>query len=933
MVQRNSTRPSAAKTSITKRIATLQLLFSVCLSLVVGTLSYGLLSNLLEKAQHDRINDNVYAAASIVHNFLEAHVNLLRQFSDEQVFEKYLHSNNMPVLLKHLENFTQYFDSISYTAPDGMEVFKRHQNQEKSELLNLSTTPLFRKALATPNAIYLADSSSGIQPVQSPEVLLGLYMVTYFGEHLGFLSVGIPKSELGNSLREVSQREHIRTLIADSKGAILYDSCEQWQGRHLPEHFSGEPRSVFSNDHPQTLRSSVFNLTDCIITGCAVHNYDWQVLNLIEYADYAGPLKQFRLNLTAIITLVSILAALLAMVYMQRLLKPVKILTQTARRIATSGNPDHTVEWHSKDDLGLLTDAFNLMLERLHLAQNDLLDEKNKTENIIASIADPVIVTDEANNIVKINKALSSLMGRQESELHGANILELFAEEPDQLAMALNQGGFPGKELQSVSGVIIDRDKQRVFVSVSGALLIDMEGKVFGKVFVAKDITKLRQAHIRLNHLASHDKLTGLHNRIHLKERLDQMLERIDRHERLIAVLFIDLDRFKFVNDTLGHSAGDKLLKTIAKRLQMSLRSDDLVVRFGGDEFVVVLNDVAKLEDVRNIAEKILASFAMPVDLDGHAYTASASIGVSTAPDQGEDTETLLRYADLAMYSAKEKGRNNYQIYSTDMHFDTRSIFHLEVAMRKALEDNQYTVFFQPIVDACSRDIVGVEALVRWVREDGSLCSPIDFLPIAEETGLILPLGRWIMEYAFATVKRWHDLGYSSISLSLNISNRQFRNPELVEMVRDMLSKTGFPAERLNIELTESILMQDIDRANQTLDAFKRLGVMVSVDDFGTGYSSLAHLKRFSLDILKIDRSFVSGLPENKHDVALTKAIIGLAHALDLKVIAEGVEQESQAEFLHRHGVEMYQGFLFARPLSATAMEGILDKSPLSPPP
>jgi len=929
IVELNRTQQAAKRSTMTRRIATLQLLFTVFLSLAIGIISYMLMAKMLETAQHDRISDNAYAASSIVNNLINANASLLRQFSDEKIFEKYRDSGNMAILLKHFDDFSQYFDSISYTEPDGREVLKKQHNNEESELRDLSTTPLFRKTIAHPNTIFLADASTVSQSAQAPGIRLGVFMVTYFGEHLGFLSVEIPQSKLHDSLAEVSRRENIRTIIADARGAILYDSGKTWLGRQLPDTFADTPRTVFSVHHPQTIHSSVFELSDCVITGTTIHDYGWQVLNLIEHTDYAAPLIQFKFKLAGIIALVSILASVIAMLYMQRLLKPVRLLTETARLITTSGNLDHSVAWQSRDDLGDLAESFNLMLERLNQAQNELLDEKLKTENIISSIADPVIVTDKYDVIVKINKALASLLGVREDGLCGRYMLDLFAEEPDRLAMALNEGHFPGKEMRSVGAVIIDRDKQRVFVSVSGALLRDSSGEIFGKVFVAKDITKLKHAHMRLNHLACHDKLTGLPNRIHLTERLDQMLERIDRHDRLVAVLFIDLDRFKFVNDTLGHSAGDKLLKTIADRLQNSIRSDDLVVRFGGDEFVVVLNDIASLEDVRNLAGKILASFASPINLDGHSYTATASIGISTAPDQGQDTETLLKYADLAMYSAKGKGRNNYQIYSTSMHFDTRSIFHLEVAMRQALVNNAYAVYFQPVVDAATGSIVGVEALVRWIREDGSLCSPVDFIPIAEETGLIVPLGRWILAYSLAEVKKWHDQGYPSISLSVNISERQFRDPDIVNMIGDMLTQTHFPAEKLNLELTESILMQDISRANQTLDGLKQLGLNVSVDDFGTGYSSLAHLKRFAIDILKIDRSFVSGLPHNKHDVALTKAIIGLAHTLDLKVIAEGVELASQAEFLHQQGAEMCQGFFFSKPLPAVELGHILQNPSL----
>jgi EAL domain-containing protein (putative c-di-GMP-specific phosphodiesterase class I) len=265
------------------------------------------------------------------------------------------------------------------------------------------------------------------------------------------------------------------------------------------------------------------------------------------------------------------------------------------------------------------------------------------------------------------------------------------------------------------------------------------------------------------------------------------------------------------------------------------------------------------------------------------------------------------------------------------MHSDARSAFHMELAMRKALEDEEYAVYYQPIVDARTREMVGVEALIRWETKDGNIRSPIEFLPIAEETGLILPLGRWIQERSFSQVRQWHEMGHPELTLSVNVSNRQFRDPNFVATIADMLRRTGFPPEKLNLELTEGILMRDLDQANVTILDIKCLGAKISVDDFGTGYSSLAHLKRFSLDILKIDRSFVSGLTSNRHDVALSRAIIGLAHTLDLGVIAEGVETEEQAVFLEQNGAEMLQGYLFSRPVPADALQQMLSQ-PESPP-
>jgi diguanylate cyclase (GGDEF)-like protein/PAS domain S-box-containing protein len=915
--------------TLAKRLAGIQLIFAVVLSLAIGGVCYGFLAALLERDQKNRLRDNVAATSSMTQNFLQSTTQEFDRLLDEEVLDKYIHSYNDLMLHQYLEKMVQFFDFVSYANRWGMEELKIYRDGQDVLLRDLSGTPLFHAATADPNRIHLSRAFNTNAGVDMPSIQLGVFKTNYFDEDLGFVSVQIPLAALDEHLSKLSNEETVRTVVVDPGGRVVYDSRAGWLGRELDASFG--QADGFGGKAPVTLRTSFLDCGDCIVSASRVPEYDWMAFNVMRYEDYMAPLQRFKTEVSVIIILVSIAVAVMIVLYTHFTLRPIRMLTETANQIASSGNPDSCVEWTSQDEIGDLASTFNLMLKRLRMTRGELIDERTRTENIISSMADPVVVTDEKNTVVKVNTTVCDLLGQEEGMLVGRDLLDLFVPEPTDLHQAIARESFPGCQLQAVASVIIDKEKQRVDVSVSGAILRDSAGKVFGKVFVAKDITKLKQAHIRLSHLANHDSLTGLPNRQFLEARLVQMLERIPRHDRLVAVLFIDLDRFKLVNDTLGHSAGDRLIKEMAERLRKSVRDDDIVARFGGDEFVVLLNDVASLEDVKRMSEKMLSLFGEPVLLGGTPYTATGSIGISMAPDHGLSPEILMKNADMAMYQAKRKGRNNYQIYSQDMHFDARSVFHLEVAMRRALEKEEYLVYYQPVVDTYSLEIVGVEALIRWRNENGTVSPPIDFLPVAEETGLILPIGRWTLEHSLNQAQKWHGMGYTGVTLAVNISDRQFRDPKFVAFIKGLLKQTGFPPEMLVVELTEGILMQNIDRAETTLLELKRLGMKISVDDFGTGYSSLAHLKRFSLDILKIDRSFVSGLPDNKHDVMLSRAIIGLAHTMGVEVVAEGVETEAQADFLKRHGAEMLQGFLFSKAVPADQVEQMLLQSVLIP--
>jgi diguanylate cyclase (GGDEF)-like protein len=415
--------------------------------------------------------------------------------------------------------------------------------------------------------------------------------------------------------------------------------------------------------------------------------------------------------------------------------------------------------------------------------------------------------------------------------------------------------------------------------------------------------------------IATHDALTGLPNRGMFHERLNHALARARRHDTKLSICFIDLDRFKNINDTLGHEAGDRLLQEMGRRLGSCLRETDTVARQGGDEFIVLLEELSDPQQSAKIAAKILSVVATPVLLNTREYQLTASIGISTYPDDGQDGAALLKNADSAMYRAKELGKNNFQFYSAQMNLHSLERLELEAQLRRAIERNEFLLHYQPKVDIRTGQVNGVEALLRWQHPDRGLVPPMQFIPLAEETGLIESIGRWVLQSACRQVRSWQKQGLPPLNVAVNLSARQFSDENLIQDIKAALTASGLNPTHLELEITESMVMREPEKAIQTLSELSAMGLRVAIDDFGTGYSSLSALKRFPVHNLKIDRSFIKDIPGDADNVAITQAIIALAHTLRMTVIAEGVETKEQSDFLSTSGCDDLQGFFFSKPL------------------
>ncbi|MDB5826455.1 MAG: diguanylate cyclase [Variovorax sp.] len=429
----------------------------------------------------------------------------------------------------------------------------------------------------------------------------------------------------------------------------------------------------------------------------------------------------------------------------------------------------------------------------------------------------------------------------------------------------------------------------------------------------------------KIHHLAFHDELTGLSNRAMFSTSLNEGLKGANGLPGAIAVLFIDLDRFKNINDTLGHAAGDLLLKEVAVRITSCLHSGDSVARLGGDEFVVIAHGRSDADSLSQLAKKVLAAVAQPFNTHGQEFRVTASIGIAVYPEDGEDEQMLMRNADIAMYQAKQDGKNGFAFYSAEMNQHSVERLAFESSFRHAVDRMYFHIHYQPKIDSRTGRIDGVEALLRWDDPDLGSVSPVKFIPVAEETGLIVPLGRWVLRSACEQQVAWVKQGLHPISMAVNLSPRQFADEGLLEDVRSILATTGMAPGCLELEITESMLIQEAGRAVELLEALRGLGIRLAVDDFGTGYSSLSNLKRFPVDTIKVDRSFIRELPDNSEDRAITEAIIAMGRSLSLNVVAEGVETREQATFLREHGCDQFQGFYFSKAVPAAEIYNLLE--------
>ena len=564
-------------------------------------------------------------------------------------------------------------------------------------------------------------------------------------------------------------------------------------------------------------------------------------------------------------------------------------------------------------------------------AERDQLDEhvRQRTEalrtsqarmqSLLSLSADWIWEQDEELRFTYLSEGFSACTGLPPSAVLGTPRLVDSRFEAEADAVATYEACVEARRaFRDFAFSFTRADGSKRFVQTSGEPVFDAEGRFRGFRGVSRDVTQAMLVEQKVHELARYDSLTGLPNRSMFLGELDRAIARAQRHGAEFAVAFIDLDRFKTINDTLGHDAGDELLKAMAERLRLALRRTDLVARLGGDEFVVLLDGGSSGTELLTVAQKMLAAIGQPLTIQGCSFLVTCSIGIGRYPADGADAAALLKHADAAMYLAKDKGKNNVQFYTAELAGLASRQFELESALRLGIARDELLLHYQPKVEVASGRLLGVEALVRWERPGHGLVPPLQFIPLAEERGLIVALGQWVIERCCRQIRDWRSAGLRSLPVAINLSARQFADDGLIGKIEAAMARYGVTPADLEVELTESVLMADPERSGEVLGHLRRLGIRISIDDFGTGYSSLSYLKRFPAQTVKIDRSFVD-------DVAITEAVIAMAHSLGLTVVAEGVETDDQHGVLRRLGCDQAQGYRFGRPMAASELAALLE--------
>jgi diguanylate cyclase (GGDEF)-like protein/PAS domain S-box-containing protein len=567
---------------------------------------------------------------------------------------------------------------------------------------------------------------------------------------------------------------------------------------------------------------------------------------------------------------------------------------------------------------------------RLIVAGRDekTLRETNRfAHEIIDNAGEGIIVLDSEFRYVLWNRFMEQMTGLEAKEVIGQSAPEFFPHVREQHVDDLLKRALAGETVSAPdTHYLVPSTEREGWVSAVYRPHSDANGKIVGVIGLIRDITERKTAEQQIEYQAYHDALTGLANRRLFQEHLSLALALAQRRHALVGVLFLDLDHFKLINDSLGHTVGDALLKQVGKRLRAAVREGDTVARVGGDEFTIVLQEIARPDDAASVAKKVLRNIAEPIEVNGHKLYVTTSIGVTVYPQDGEDPETLLRNADTAMYRAKGEGRNTYQMSTADLSRSTQERMLLESGLHQAMETGEFVLYYQPQVDLETMQLVGMEALLRWNHPERGLIGPTEFIGVAEERGMILLIGDWVLREACREAKRFHDRGLKHLRFSVNISARQFRDASLLYSIESALADSGLDPRALELEITESVAMEDVELTMTTLAELRKSGVTIAIDDFGTGHSSLSYLKRFPIDALKIDKSFVADLPEGFEDAAIVASVIQLANGLGIRVVAEGVETVEQLEFLRDHGCREVQGFYFSYAVPAEQIVKLIEK-------
>ncbi|HCY88474.1 MAG TPA: diguanylate cyclase [Desulfobacteraceae bacterium] len=776
-----------------------------------------------------------------------------------------------------------------------------------------------------------------------------LYMV-YFEPWDWIISVSSYKSEFSSLISIDDFREQIETLtfgetgysyIVDTKGnSIIHPELSgnvlditDSHGRHIVREMI-ERRSGYITYNWRNPSESVAR--EKFVAFDHMPTLDWIIASSSYTAEVFGPLAELKQMFMLVLVVSLTLTGAVTLMISASITKPLSTLIQRFEQGARG-------DWSLKimntrhDEIGQLWSNFNRFMDQLTTSRNDLIAEikvRETAENqlklfekVFENTSEGICITDDQGTIKAVNNAFTRITGYGADEVLGENprILRSDRHDPkfyEQMWASLIKDGY-------WSGEIWNRKKSgEAYPELLSISSIRETGTTDKYIAVFHDISEMKLKEHQIEHLAYHDPLTNLPNRSLLKDRLVQAISDARRSGEMIQILFLDLDNFKNVNDTVGHAKGDELLKETARRLEGIVRDGDTVSRLGGDEFIIMIPHMHQTGEMLAMVERIQSVFDTPFELGGQRFHVTGSIGMAVYPLDGTNEDSLIKNADLAMYQTKNTGKNHYSVFEPQMASKISERVRMEADLREGIKANEFQVYFQPRIDAATGQPKGMEALARWIKKDGSLVPPNEFIPLAEESGLIIPFGEQIFDKSVTQALDIRSRTGIDLKLSVNVSPRQFEDPNFESMIKEILDRTGFPGDRLEIEITESILVKDINRATKRLKSLARLGITTAIDDFGTGYSSLAYIKRLPISVLKIDKTFVDNLPHDKEDMVIVETTILMANKLNLLLVAEGVETREQLDVLSRMGSMEIQGYLFSPPLPKDKFETWLSRNP-----